>query len=102
MMVVKFYSDFPELQGIQYHDGAEVAEAEKKIKKMRDEKETEEKKKNEKITELNNKIKTLSDEMSGLYEQWDQKFKERCKLRQELKEINGYDSYFELLDKLFT
>lgn len=102
MMVVKFYSDFPELQGIQYHDGAEVAEAEKKIKKMRDEKAIEEKKKDEKTNELVDKIKVISDEMNELSKQWDQKFKERCKLRQELKELKGYDSYFELLDKLFT
>lgn len=100
MMIVKFYSDFPELEGIQYHDGAEVAEAEKKIKKMRDEKEIEEKKKNKKITELTDKIKTLDNEMIELNRQWTSKYEEKSKLRKELKEIKGYDPY-NVLDALF-
>lgn len=100
MMIVKFYSDFPELEGIQYHDGAEVAEAEKKIKKMRDEKEVEEKKKNEKITELTDKIKTLDNEMKEISRQWSCKFDEKSKLRKELKEIRG-DAGWDIFDELF-
>lgn len=104
MLVTKFYSDFPELEGIQYHDGGEVAAAEKEIKRLRAEKEGEERKKKEKIEDLKKKIKELDEDMIELNNKWHEKFEERLKCRKELAKLTDKPDktlYEDLLKVIF-
>lgn len=104
MMITKFYSDYPELEGIQYHDGAEVAAAEKEVVRLRHEKEDADKQKKEKIAELNHKIKELDEDMIELNNKWHEKFEERLKYKKELAKLTDKPDtnlYGELLKVIF-